>query len=225
MSSAIAVTRTAADEAFIAKALTDAQRALARRSSPTVVKPASCLAQFKAKKEAEALPVIAEALPLVTLPLPPTNSISAVEFLRRVNHVEHGVSLTRDGIIQAIAGYCGYNRTLPFGLQEFTARWSALREVRGAASPKTYKRGHFTVVGGFVHGMPFETQRVVLDLLSRERVAAEDMAAAEYAARKALETGGPEAMAQALAHQEMARQMQEELITLRGKLNQILNAM
>ena len=163
-------------------------------------------------------------LPLVTLALPPANSISAAEFLHRVNHVEHGVSLTRDGIIVAIAAYCGYNRCLPFGLQEFSARWSAMREVKGLTSPKEHKRGHYAVVGGYVHGMPFETQKVVMDLMARERVAAEDMAAAEHAADKAIAEGGADAIAQAAAHRDMARQMQELIIELRGKLNAILNA-
>jgi hypothetical protein len=227
MSSAPAVTRTAADEAFVAKALTEAQRALARRSSPTVVKPVSCLAQFKAKKEAEALVEVAAALPLVTLDLPKPNSIGAAEFLRRVNHVEHGVSLTRDGIIVAIAAYCGYNRTLPFGLQEFNARWTALRELRGPVvkfPQGHHHRAHGYVVGGYIHGMPFETQRVVMDLLSRERVAAEDMAASEYAARKVLESDAEDKVAQSLAHAQMAAACQEEIISLRGKLNAILNA-
>lgn len=224
MSLANATTRTAADDAFVAKALSDAQRAIAKRQSPTVVKPASCLAKFKAAKEAERLPAIAEALPLVSIALPVTGSITAAEFLHRVNHVEHGVSLTRDGIIVAIAAYTGYNRALPFGLQEFSARWSALREVRGKLAPKGFKRGSFAVVGGYVHGMPFETQKVVMDLMARERVAAEDLAAAEHAADKCIAEGGVDMLTQAAQHRQMAQAMQDEILRLRGKLSEILNA-
>ena len=245
MTLANATTRTAADEAFIAKALSDAQRALAKRQSPTVVKPASCLAKFKAEKGKEIVKEVAKTLPLVSLVLPKPGTMTAAEFLATVR--ESGPVFTgdcsvmsdptiwgernrfdfgsrRDQAILAIAAYCGYDRYAEFGIQEYNARLRAQREVQGQATPKTYKRGTMAIVGGYVHGMPFETQKVLMDLEARIRVAAEDMAAAEHAADKALAAGGADAIAQAAAHRDMARQMQDLIIELRGKLNTILNA-
>jgi hypothetical protein len=85
---------------------------------------------------------------------------------------------TRDELMQAIAGYCGYDNRRDFGSQEQTARAKAQRELRGA--PKTTANvAPSRSLAGFVAGMPQPSHRILLNLQARERATVDAMIAAQ----------------------------------------------
>jgi hypothetical protein len=202
--------------------------AIARRAAPTTAKPASCLKKFKAAKEAESLPQVAAALPLVTMALPPANTMNAKDFLHAVVH-----AADRDSSIVAIAAFNGYDRCTEFGLQEYNARAMAHLKLRPvSALPKPYTRGATKSILGYVSSLSNDMRREILDNLNRQRVLGEDIAEAmvaadttDQAATNALSSEEYQVLsAQLDAHEAMVVALKGELATLRDNLELLLSA-
>lgn len=107
----------------------------------------------------------------------PKGTLDPRGFLRAMN-----VAPSMDLKIQAIAAYCGYDKSRGFGVQEFNARSMALRALRKvdpavASLPlRGEQRSIVRSVQGFVAGLPNTVARQVRDLEAREALAAETMA-------------------------------------------------
>lgn len=138
---------------------------------------------------------------VMTLPLPAKGSINARQFLALVvgSNVDwikegdqfprvicHGQNvdreaprfctkpgIDRDQVIQAIAGYCGWDPTRLFGEQEIAARLQAQREIH----PRPMLPRPSLTVAGLVAGMPDFRQKAIEDLRGRERCAVDGMLA------------------------------------------------
>lgn len=143
-------------------------------------KPSKLRAIREARDEAtETHPVTPQSKPPMTvIALPPTGTHDARGFLLAMRSAK-----TRDEMIVAIAGYCGFDRAGDFGGQELAARMKAQREMRGA--PKALPRpvnSAVPSVAGFVAGVPDMAARKVLDLLAREKLAAQAISEHEQVA-------------------------------------------
>jgi hypothetical protein len=126
--------------------------------------------------------------------LPAKGSVGARGFLKLYNSAGHRKSEAgadyvdqrevRDDRIKAIAAFIGYDKSLPFGDNEFKARSQAMREIReekegpSKVDPYAPRRPHHSVAG-YVAGVPNGQQKIVMDLLARESAAAEAMSAFE----------------------------------------------
>jgi hypothetical protein len=130
------------------------------------------------------------AVPHITIPSTLSGpSLGPIGFLRLVN-VTNGKPSSwmqrREEERFALQCYTTkYDMNEVHGVQEWQARYAARRElspVKAATVP--YTRGSAPTLDGFVAGMPHDLRRIVLDLLARERVAAEDYSAAVLAAAK-----------------------------------------
>lgn len=87
----------------------------------------------------------------------------------------------RDAAMALIAGYCGFDRRVPFGVQLDNAREQAMRAIRGPVSP--VKHTVSATLRGYVSGVCDERAKRLMDLQARERVAAEEMCEHETIAR------------------------------------------
>ena len=79
--------------------------------------------------------------------------------------------------IQAIAAYVGYNPTESFGTQEMIATLKAKSELKPLVITGPTREERFSAarsVAGYVAGMPDNQQKVLADLLAREKNAAEE---------------------------------------------------
>lgn len=83
---------------------------------------------------------------------------------------------SREEKILAIQAYCGYDHRGVFGTQEMRAEAKAKAELRpiGTTGPsRQEKREASRSAKGFVAGMPDNQRKIVMDLLAREKMAAE----------------------------------------------------
>lgn len=137
--------------------------------------------------------------------LPIVGTIDAVGFSmqiasagkRLVEREVKGIKLTlpsymgdivrRDDEILAIAAFVGYDRRQPHGTQLDNAR-SRARFAICPELPIGYHRGTRPTLDGFISGMPDGARKVVLDLLAREKFAADGIADQEAKAHLATET-------------------------------------
>ena len=113
----------------------------------------------------------------------PAGTLNARQFMSARNKVKPG---DRDGIIQVIAAYIGYDLTEPFGIQDSNAVAQAKREINPPVALKApFSRGSIASVQGFVAGEPDHREKAYQNLLARERLAANTMLDHEKAARDA----------------------------------------
>jgi len=153
----------------------------------------------------------------------------------------------------AISGFCGYflphmagsKKAGPHGVQLHNANAQALRLVstqrgdarmsngafplnRDAGDAKAWNRGASVTLGGYVHGMPDATRKIVDDLLKREELCAKEIARHEFASRAALATleavPSPDAKEEARLdevyayHQSMIALERERVVEIRRQL-------
>jgi hypothetical protein len=103
--------------------------------------------------------------------MPEAGSLEAKGFLLMMRNAK-----TQNEKIMAIAAYVGYNAREAFGNQEMVATMRAQRELRpidttGPSREETRQAARSAA--GYVAGMPDNQRKIVLDLLARERAAAE----------------------------------------------------
>lgn len=143
------------------------------RNAPKASKP-SKLAAVKAAKVEAAEQEASETRPtdprpaMVVVDLPAKGSLDARAFLIAMRR-----ATTRDQQIQAIAGYCGYDRHAEHGTQDLAARMAAQRDLRGVKAAPLPAHSAAPSGKGYVHGMPDAIATKVGDLLGRERLSAE----------------------------------------------------
>lgn len=101
----------------------------------------------------------------------PVGSLDAKSFLKAMRD-----SRSREDKMSAIAGYVGYDATGQFGNQEMLALMKAQREIKPLTIGKLAVKASPTVAG-YVKGLPNHTGKQLQDLLGREKLTAEAMAA------------------------------------------------
>lgn len=177
-----------------------------KASKPGVPAKPSKLAAVKAAAVDAAPAVATPKAPVTLIELPPVGTHDARSFLVAMRR-----SATRDQSIQAIAGYCGFDRHGDYGSQELSARMKAQREIRGVVA---LPRPHHTaapMARGFVTGMPDPRAVKLGDLRGREILAAEALATHEQNAKDHMARGD---QANAVIEAQLA-------LVERGRLNQI----
>jgi hypothetical protein len=103
--------------------------------------------------------------------MPEVGSLGAKGFLLMMRNAK---SLNEK--IMAIQAYCGYNAREAFGNQEMLATMQAKRElspINTTGPSREESKQASRSAAGYVAGMPDNQRRIVLDLLGREREAAE----------------------------------------------------
>ena len=103
--------------------------------------------------------------------MPEVGSLEAKGFLMMMRNAK-----TQNEKIMAIAAYCGYDSREAFGNQEMVAMMRAKRELSpiDTSGPSLQEKRQASLSAkGFVAGMPDNQRKIVLDLLARERNAAE----------------------------------------------------
>jgi hypothetical protein len=167
----------------------------------------------------ETHPVTPQAQPAMTvIALPQPGTLDARGFLLALRRAS-----TRDQQIQAIAGYCGFDRHGDFGSQELAARMQAQRALKGGVSPLTRPvNTAVPTVAGFVAGVPDGMARKVADLLARERMAAEAIGEHEQIAANAEVDAATRSYHAQLALVEQGRisQIRADLATLGVRVSQ-----
>jgi hypothetical protein len=114
----------------------------------------------------------------------------------------------REDKIRAIAAFVGYDVAGDYGSQELGAMMAAKREIRpvdtsgpSLAEERSAKRSAL----GYVHGMPDNQSKAMLDLLAREKLAAEALITHEKASQNAELSQEARTLAAGLAAVEHAR--------------------
>lgn len=188
------------------------------KASKSAATKVSKLAQVKAAKAeqdgSQAAPVVA-AVPLTTIALPEAGALDARSFLVAMRR-----AADRDQCIQAIAAFCGYDRTLPFGGQETMARMKAQRDLRPAKAGPKYNRNATQSMGGMVAGCPNILAKRVSDLEGRAVLAGE--AVADYE-RQATEHANRGDQANADMCHTLANVERERLVQIRADLTAFRN--
>lgn len=103
--------------------------------------------------------------------MPEPGSLEAKGFLLMMRNAK-----TQGERIMAIQAYCGYDSREAYGNQEMVATMRAKRELKPidtTGPTMVEKRQAARSAAGYVAGMPDNQRRIVLDLLARERAAAE----------------------------------------------------
>lgn len=107
-----------------------------------------------------------QGMPRIFCPVPAVGYYDAKGFIVALRNAK-----TRDEQIAAIAGYRGYDPALDFGSNEYRAKSQAQRELK--PEPKAPESRVVPTVKGYVAGMPNEHGKRMMDLLARERLAAD----------------------------------------------------
>lgn len=162
-----------------------------------------------------------------TIPLPAVGSLDAAGFilaLRNAGQIEkkneagitvklHDANKSRLDQIQAIAAFVGYDYQIPLGTQLDRARQKAQFILRPV---KTESRVAATVAG-YVAGMPNGTEKVVMDLQARIKMAEDTIAELEKAAEFSTDgTVKATKMALATVESERIAHMRRDLALITG---------
>lgn len=121
-------------------------------------------------------------------PLPKGGTIDANTFIKSLSScgkrpnangvpVFQGETVKREDEMRLIASYIGWDSRQLHGAQLENARRTAqqtLKPIKGGE----FKRGSNNTLAGYISGLPDHQQKLVQDLLAREQVAAEALAAA-----------------------------------------------
>lgn len=146
-------------------------------------------------KVADPSPHVVKPSNVTTDPLPSAGTISAWEFLQiaasfnvtwtdsvtPTRHTTPKKGTDREGMIRAIAAYCGWNPALDFGTQEKNARRQAQCEVNPALGIQPPAPRPMLTIAGLVAGMPDHRAKRHADLKGRERLAVDTIAEHEKA--------------------------------------------
>lgn len=84
-------------------------------------------------------------------------------------------AVSREDSIQAIAGYCGYDRHADHGTQDLSARMAAQRALRGCKAAPLPIHSAAPSGKGYVSGIPNLQAKHIADLKARECLAAENL--------------------------------------------------
>ena len=174
---------TLSTDSFIASLVSTSQ------SEEKQSKPRTKLAQVKAAKAAAPKVTEGEIPSEVCGPLPEKGSLSAVQFMaaqRSVRYVDPEGKIrtrapSRHELMCAIAGFIGYDGRDNFGPQLSRALNAAQRDIMGPCAVPDWKdtRNALRSVEGYVSGMGDAATKTLLDLLSREKEAVDNMIAQE----------------------------------------------
>lgn len=137
-----------------------------KASAPSKLRAVKAAAVEAEESGAQAAPV--NRAPVTLVALPKVGTHNARQFLIAMRGAK-----TRDESIQAIAGYCGFDRHGDYGSQELAARMQAQREIRGVSALPRPVNSAAPTLAGYVSGKPDPMATKVADLLGRERLAAE----------------------------------------------------
>lgn len=172
-------------------------KTIVQRNAPKADKPSkpSKLRAVKAQAETTATPKEREPVPAAFLPiaLPPVGTYDATTFLAKSRAMgpifmgdardglpeivaeRNGFSFVqrRDAAMALIAGFCGFDRCAPFGIQWDNAHIAANRALRPCKIPAPVSASH--TVRGYVSGMPNGEAKRRADIEGRIRLSEESI--------------------------------------------------
>lgn len=123
----------------------------------------------------------------------------------------------RNEMIQAIAGFVGYDLSANFGSQELSAKMAAQRAMVPVVAGKD--RTIRSSVAGYIAGLPDHNRKLIADLEGRERLTVE---ALSDHVRRSLSSEAEGNVEQAHFHETMAQVERERLASIRKDLSRLV---
>lgn len=148
----------------------------------------------------------------LSIELPPVGTYDAPSFIVAMRKAKD-----RNEMIQAIAGYVGYDLSANFGSQELSAKMAAQRAMVPVVAGKD--RTARSTVAGYIAGLPDHNRKLIADLEGRERLAVDALADHVKQAISSENLGETE---QATYHETMAQVERERLANIRKDLSRLV---